>query len=353
MKCTRCGAENAENSQFCLACGNALQNNQMPQQQNYNQPMQGQMQYNQQMMAQQPKKGLGAGVVVIIVIAAIIGVLSILGVIFTPILLNIIDDAKNEGTTDGSSNVVEESSKPSTNKNQKVEQYSIGDPVTLVDGSEWHVIGTNGDKLVLILDKLVVDVTGYGKTANPEDQLYKNSIVKEYIDKTYAPELKKSLKSNGGDTNITVRILSAEEFIKGTGEKYGANCYNTVSSRTKTFYDYVDKKFTEFYVYEGASTLTAQDKFVATLALTDNFWTMSNVTERTSSECKVEEMYKGAYYVKISHYDGSSGSKSAYADLKMDWEAVYLTSNGKNFGDEEGTSAGIRPVIETSLKNVK
>ena len=343
MKCFICGAENTQNSQFCLNCGNKLQNDQMPQQQNYNQLNQGQMQYNQQ-----PKKN-HTPVIVICSILGVLVVLSVLALIFVPIVFNVIYSAKKVEVSDRKPEIVEES----TNKNQKEEKYSIGDPVTLVDGSEWHVIGKNGDKIVLILDELLVEETGYGKTANPEDQKYENSLVKEYIDNTYTPSLKKSLKASGGDTNIIVRILSSEDFIKGTGKKYGAQCYYSVTSSTNVFYDYKNKKFTEHYVYEGADKLSSQDKFIATLALTGNFWTMSNVTERTASECTQHELYKGAYYIETEVYNGYSGSTSAYANLEMDWEAVYYTSSGENFGDEKGTSAGIRPVIETSLKNIK
>lgn len=351
MKCLNCGAENQEGSKFCLNCGNSLE---QPVQQPIEQPVQQPM-YQQPVYQQQPKKSkkgliiglsVGGGVLLLVIVVLVLFFVVLKGAKKGLDNLDIqLGDGVTIVTDDDKDNIKGETSKNESSK------YEMGNPVTLVDGSKWHVLEYDGkDKVTLILDKLVVEEIGYGKSASIEDQHYENSKVKDYLENTYKPELEKSLKSNGGTTkDLVVRTLSAEEFIKYSGENWGIYCYNTVLADTYTFYYVENGKFKEYYTYEGADKLTVEDKFVATLALTGNFWTMSNVDERTSSECIIEDRYHGAYYVKTKNTEYGE-SMSSDADLSMDWEGVYYDS-GENFGD--GTSAGIRPVIETSIKNIK
>lgn len=354
MKCLKCGMENKEESKFCLNCGNNLeqqiqQNMQQPvqPQQMVNQPMYAQPAYNQQ--TKKSNKGLiiglsvGGGVLLLIIIVVVI-------------VFNFIHGAKkalDNIEVDDNITINGNDNKSDTKDEKKTSNYSIGDPVTLVDGSKWHVLEYDGkDNITLMLDELVVEETGYGKSAAAEDQKYENSLVKDYLENTYQPELEKSLKENGGTVkNLTVRTLKAEEFLEKSGESWGEKCYFDVTAFGSTRYYIENGKFKEYYVYEGSKKLTDQDKFVSTLALTGNFWTMSNIDERTNDDCEAASENHGAYYIKISstEYDGNSFWSDA--KLSIDWEAYY-TSSGGHVGNS-GTSAGIRPVIETSIKNIK
>lgn len=358
MKCLKCGMENKEESKFCLNCGNNLeqqiqQNMQQPvqPQQMVNQPMYAQPAYNQQ--TKKSNKGLiiglsvGGGVLLLIIIVVVIVFNFIHGA--KKALDNI--EVDDNITINGNDN--KSDTKNDTKDDKKTSAYSIGDPVTLVDGSKWHVLEYDGkDNITLMLDELVVEETGYGKSAAAEDQKYENSLVKDYLENTYKPELEKSLKENGGTVkNLTVRTLKAEEFLEKSGESWGERCYYSVSHYGSIRYYIENGKFKEHYVYDGSKKLTDQDKFIATLALTGNFWTMSNIDERTNDECEAASENHGAYYIKPSSTEYDGNSFYSEARLSMDWEAYY-TSSGGHVGNS-GTSAGIRPVIETSIKNIK
>lgn len=383
MKCLKCGAENAENSQFCLSCGNPLQNNQMPQQQNYNQPMQGQMQYNQQMNYQQPKKSHTG----IIVICSIIGVVLLLSVIFTPIMLNIINKAKNGELSDQNSGITEESTGTSTST--KKDKYELADAVTLVDGSKWHVLGYNeSGQLILLSDELAKETTGYGKSGAAEDQKYENSLIKDYIDNTYLPALKKSLTKAGGNTkNLTARIISVDEVFEYAQLEFTSNsCYNATAKENSSL-------LYSGYVCMNGNSLSSEcwshynekekknARITHMFAMTKNYWTSSNVTDYAecktvdqSSYSKIEDY--GAFYVKVSIFnddcDYNYNNKSTLTSVKSyeDHGTCYVSFNiykdnnaskyssttsdySHDYSEEESTSAGIRPVIEIDPSNVK
>lgn len=363
MKCLKCGMENKEESKFCLNCGNNLE--QQSQQQNMQQPVQPQQMVNQPMYTQsaynqqtkKSNKGLiiglsvGGGVLLLIIIVVVIVFNFIHGAKKALDNIEVDDNITINGNDDKKD--TKKDTKNDTKNDKKTSAYSIGDPVTLVDGSKWHVLEYDGkDNITLMLDELVVEETGYGKSAAAEDQKYENSLVKDYLENTYKPKLEKSLKENGGTVkNLTVRTLKAEEFVEKSGESWGEKCYFDVTAFGSIRYYIENGKFKEYYVYEGSKKLTDQDKFVSTLALTGNFWTMSNIDERTNDDCEVASGNHGAYYIKISstEYDGNSFWSDAR--LSIDWEAYYTSSGGKV--GNSGTSAGIRPVIETSIKNIK
>lgn len=360
MKCLKCGMENKEESKFCLNCGNNLE--QQSQQQNMQQPVQPQQMVKQPMYTQpaynqQPKKSnkgliiglsVGGGVLLLIIIVVVIVFNFIHGTKKALDNIEVDDNITINGNDD------KKDTKKDTKNDKKTSAYSIGDPVTLVDGSKWHVLEYDGkDNVTLMLDELVVEETGYGKSAAAEDQKYENSLVKDYLENTYKPKLEKSLKENGGTVkNLTVRTLKAEEFVEKSGESWSKNCYTIIFADTVTSYYIEDGKFKESYVYDGSKKLTIQDKFIATLALTGNFWTMSNIDERrTNGDCEGFEWMLGAYYVKTSTSEYNDKTMSASLKLLSDSNASYSLTDGSNNGG--GTSAGIRPVIETSIKNIK
>lgn len=367
MKCLKCGMENKEESKFCLNCGNNLE--QQSQQQNMQQPVQPQQMVNQPMYTQpaynqQPKKSnkgliiglsVGGGVLLLIIIVVVIVFNFIHGAkkaldnveIDSNITINGNDDKKD------TKNDTKKDTKKDTKNDKKTSAYSIGDPVTLVDGSKWHVLEYDGkDNITLMLDELAVEETGYGKSAAAEDQKYEKSLVKDYLENTYKPELEKSLKENGGTVkNLTVRTLKAEEYIEKSGKSWGEKCYYDVNVFVSELYYIDDGEFKEFYTSDSFEKLTDQDKFISILTLTGNFWTMSNIEERTNADCEVASGYHGAYYVKTSSTEYDDNSILSHTKLSIDWEAYY-TSSGGHVGDR-GTSAGIRPVIETSIKNIK
>lgn len=358
MKCLKCGMENKEESKFCLNCGNNLE--QQSQQQNMQQPVQPQQMVNQPMYTQpaynqqtkKSNKGLiiglsvGGGVLLLIIIVVVIAFNFIHGT------KKALDNIEVDSNITINGNDTKKDTKNDTKNDKKTSAYSIGDPVTLVDGSKWHVLEYDGkDNITLMLDELAVEETGYGKSAAAEDQKYEKSLVKDYLENTYKPELEKSLKENGGTVkNLTVRTLNAEEYLEKSGTNWGEKCFYSVTYDVSTSYYIDDGKFKEYYVYEGSKKLTDQDKFVSILALTGNFWTMSNIEERTNADCEVYSGYHGAYYVKTSSTEFDDKIWSG-ASLSIDWEAYYTSSGGKV--GNSGTSAGIRPVIETSIKNIK
>lgn len=368
MKCLKCGMENKEESKFCLNCGNNLeqqiqQNMQQPvqPQQMVNQPMYAQPAYNQQ--TKKSNKGLiiglsvGGGVLLLIIIVVVIVFNFIHGA--KKALDNI--EVDDNITINGNDN--KSDTKNDTKDDKKTSAYSIGDPVTLVDGSKWHVLEYDGkDNITLMLDELVVEETGYGKSAAAEDQKYENSLVKDYLENTYKPELEKSLEANGGIVkNLTVRTLSLNDIYSYGGlsnddfkDYDGSNkCDNSISF-INVKYVYDDGVIKPRKIY-GDETLSDQDKFMAILSLTNNFWTMSNMQERDCEKISGLNYY-GAYYVNIysgkaDTFDETENIYIASLGIKADTNGVS-TSSG-NFASGSGTSAGIRPVIETSIKNIK
>ena len=183
MKCLKCGMENKEESKFCLNCGNNLeQQMQQTNQQNMQQPVQPQQMVNQPVYAQpvynQQTKKSNKGLIIGLSVGG--GVLLLI-IIVVVIVFNFIHGAKkalDNIEVDDNITINGNDDKKDTKDDKKTSAYSIGDPVTLVDGSKWHVLEYDGkDNITLMLDELVVEETGYGKSAAAEDQKYENSLV--------------------------------------------------------------------------------------------------------------------------------------------------------------------------------
>ena len=202
--------------------------------------------------------------------------------------------------------------------------YSIGDSVTLVDNSKWHVLenSSNTSATVTLLSDYVLNADGTYNTsctsgacsANAFDSenlrptstnsyclndsngcnMYsknnkttiKDSLVKEFIDNTYYPSLKQSIETAGGNTsNLEVSIPKANQI---------ANAQNKTFSQTQ-------------------------------LSLDDDFLTNISYWTQTASE-----------------------SDTAYV-----W---YVDSTNKNLTvayANNNTVAGYRPVIKILKENIK
>ena len=149
--------------------------------------------------------------------------------------------------------------------------------------------------------------------------------------------------------NIARQVLRAFKYVHSKGLLHRDISPNNILLKV-----YDDGVIKPRKIY-GDETLSDQDKFMAILSLTNNFWTMSNMQERDCEKISGLNYY-GAYYVNIysgkaDTFDETENIYIASLGIKADTNGVS-TSSG-NFASGSGTSAGIRPVIETSIKNIK
>lgn len=263
-------------------------------------------------------------------IGAIIGI--VLGIVVTTILFATgilsIEKSNTNNNNNNNNNVQEVNNGGNGNqvKPETKKTYEKTQAVTTVDGSKWHVIDVKGDTVTLLLDELVVEETGYGKSAAPEDQIYENSTVKEYIDGTYMPELSAKIDAAGGDSSkIKGRVITAKEYLDSTGAKFDSDFVTT--SRTVESYDRKEEVC----------------KFLDIMSLTKSFWTATNVQELDTTS-----HFYGVIYVyrENSKYD-------YFCDKNMvpNFAVVDLATN--NNYQLNATFVGIRPVIETPTSNIK
>lgn len=382
MKCQRCGAENQEGHIYCSTCGAQVQSNNVEQ---YNQMVnniqnevpsnsvneniitnstystqnvqqtpnvsystsqnninnQGVTNYsNSTNQVQNANKKSMKNLIIIIIIIVVVAALALLGkYLYDQYKLKQIDKelqdkVDNIGTIDpiGGNSSGSTSNEKEDNKNTS---YNVGDAVTLVDGSNWHVIGFNGDQVVLLSDTLTKESTGYGNDASEISQKYENSVVKQYLEETYLPSLKTSLQSKGGNiSNLKVRLITVDEYLKLSGSKFYISSDSSISECWFTNngnYDLSNEYYSDVPSY---------------LAMTSSYWTMDNYKDYTNnnSSCKSDNGYFGAYYVEISTsaFDENSGR----IQLNMDGYAIGQVNS-------YGTFLGIRPVIETDISNIK
>lgn len=403
MKCLNCGTENPENSTFCSTCGNAMtpQNNntnfssfdpnQMPNSgtidmnqfgqpaNNYQQPMNN---YQQPMNNQggNSEEGANVGLCILSFLIPIVGIVLFftnsdkpkarkpyLICALIPMAISMLStialilgaSACTFTVNSGLDNDFDDYDITTTTTTKKAtKSYSLGDPVTLLDGSEWHVLTSDGTTVTLMSDTLALSQSGYGKDSTEASQQYENSSVKEYLEGTYLPALKVSLDAKGGDTsNLSARLLTLNEFF--TYSKYDNNswynneCYTSISTKdSKSFY-YIDKEFvvrnSDYTGYEDS--LTSQEKFDAMLVLTKSFWLGSSVKDRVGCVQPSSITYYGAYYIKNSSDINAGGYNYPSYMVSSDMEAVTGNATGQFLGDN--TIVGVRPLIETSIKNIK
>lgn len=308
--CKNCNAQSDDNQTFCGQCGTKFEESVVTPVEENVQPVNPtpvvQPTVNNQVPNQNKKNKL---VLIISLIAAglVICVLVAIFVIKPLISDKTSNNTQDNGTTTEKSNTIKEIPKKVT------KTYKVGEQVTLLDDSSWHVISTDGDKVTLLLDKLVADNMGYGDGADEFHQKYENSNVKKYVEETYLPELKSSLEKYKGDTtNLKARLITMNEFLKLAGQKMAND----------GMYSNIDFDRTE-----------EQKNNLEWLKLTGPYWTMSNVKEYNPSYDRY-----GAYAVLVR--DGTI----------LLWSDYSAKDNANGY---TGSYYGIRPVIETTTSNIK
>ncbi len=316
MICKNCGATNNENSSFCSSCGAKLDviTSEAPVVTAQPEPTQNVV--NQAPVNDKSNSGKVGLIIALVGIILVLVVAVVVIILFATGILNFGNKSNNNNNGNTGVNGVQEIEKT----------YKLGDAVTTVDGSKWHVIGVKGDNVTLLLDELVVEESGYGQSASAEDQKYANSNVKKYIDETYMPELSTKIDAAGGDSSkIVGRILSMDDFLSITKYKFDDNYYTTS------------------YTTEAYNNKEEVCKMFEILGMTKSFWTSSNVRDYSSTA-----IYFGAIYIKCGEekydYFCNKNMPEVYSIVDVATDSSYQIG---------GTSVGIRPVIETPKSNLK
>lgn len=312
--CKNCNAQNDDNQAFCGQCGTKFEESVVtpvevinPVEEN-TQPVNPTPAVQPVVNNQVPNQEKKPNIILIVSIAVSATLICVLLAIFVikPLLTD-----KTSGNPNGNGTTTENSGNNETKK--VIRTFKVGEQVTLLDDSSWHVISTDGDKVTLLLDKLVADNMGYGDGSDEFHQKYENSNVKKYVEETYLPELKSSLEKYKGDTtNLKARLITMDEFLKLAGQKMVSD-----GMHSNVDFDRTDE----------------QVQNQEWLKLTGTFWTMSNVKDYNPSY----EKY-GAYAVLVR--DGTI----------LLWSDYSANSNTELY---KGSFFGIRPVIETTASNIK
>lgn len=258
-------------------------------------------------------------------IIALVAVLLILATVVVLFATGILSIEKSDNNT--KDNNVQEVNNGGQGKVEEVKKtFNLGDAVTTVDGSKWHVIGTKGDTVTLLLDELAVEETGYGQSASPEDQVYSNSTVKKYIDETYMPKLTTNIDAAGGDSSkIEGRVITAKEYLDLTKTSFNDN-YTSTS-----------------YVTEAYENKDQVCKMLDIMSLTKSFWTATNVKELDTTS-----KFYGVIYI---YHESGKFSYFCNKDMEGNFAVVDLATNSD--AQLNATFVGIRPVIETPSVNIK
>ena len=299
MFCSKCGSQIPSGNNFCSNCGEKVNNDST-----VNIDIGSQIPSNKS----NNKRPL---IIVLCILGAIL--ITVLGYnIYKQVLLHITDNKVKEelNNIDDFDSISNED----VTENKKT-VYEEGNAVTLVDGSNWHVVSYDKEnkKIVLLLDSLLLDNMPYGPDSNASSQMYENSNIKQYIENTYLPQIQQSINLNGGDSsNISARLLTSDEYLKLTGDIFSNNNYNMSSI--------------------NFNRTSKNEDNIKWLAMTSTFWTMSNIKNYTNTK------FYGAYAVFVA----SDNAVSLYSD--------YSAQEGTMF---KGSYYGVRPVIETTIKNIK
>lgn len=91
---------------------------------------------------------------------------------------------------------------------------SVGSYVRLKDDSEWYVFKKDSKNITLISKKKTIDSINFGKDLSSEAQNYEVSLVKEYIDNTFAKEQNSSFMALGVDVSkISYDVPDVESLM--------------------------------------------------------------------------------------------------------------------------------------------
>ncbi len=308
--CKNCNTQNDDTQTFCGQCGQRLEENIQGSVETLNSTPTVQPVVNNVVPNQNNKSNM---VLIISLIVSVVVIAILVGIfVIKPLFDN---KSNNEPKTNNSSTInnSDAGSNKNTNTKKGTKTYKVGEKVTLLDDSSWHVISTDGDKVTLLLDKLVADNMGYGDGSDEFHQKYENSNVKKYVEETYLPELKSSLEKYKGDTtNLKARLITMNEFLKLVGQKMMSD----------GMYSNID--------FDRTDEQSANEEW---LKMTKTFWTMSNVKDYNPSYDRY-----GAYAVLVNE------------DSVTLWTDYSAKNNAEGY---KGSFLGIRPVIETVTSNIK
>lgn len=201
MKCLNCGNENSNNSVFCSTCGSRLQ---QPATSNY------QVNPSNNVVENQHKTNSKK---TLIIILAVVGGLFVLGAmtwggvyLYTQYKLKQTDKKLQDQI--GDIGDLDSIIVPDDEIN-KVVKYSIGELVTLIDGSTWYVMSQENKNVTLLSTENYGDETPFSTLVNDYDQ----SIVKDIIENDFLPKLKTSVSAKGGNiSNLSARIISVDDI---------------------------------------------------------------------------------------------------------------------------------------------
>ena len=125
--------------------------------------------------------------------------------------------------------------------------YNVGDPITLVDNSTWHVLKkstSSNTSITLIKDDniatlafdtadarptatnsyCITPATGCNAYKGNDSTVLTDSSIKTYLETTYLDSLKQSLNTASGDiTDLTVSLPSMEDLVKANNSSDNFN----------------------------------------------------------------------------------------------------------------------------------
>jgi len=315
MKCINCGNENPENNKFCSSCGTKLDySNQVYQNNinnNVNTPIESVMQTqtiitsennNNSLLNNTPvspntpvvnstdNQNTKSKKTLLIILIIIVGIL-----VLALVANFLIQQYKLHQVDKELKNPIDnigETVDDNDNQNDNTIKYQSGTEVTLIDGSKWYVMSQKDSRITLISPDTYGESTYYSKSKN----IYEQSLVKEKVENEFLPAVKSSLSSNGGDvTNLTARIPSVEDIREITGI---------------------------------SSEIAIEDIEIGS----EYRWLF----------------HPGSYWLS-THWIDEGGY--AYAYFVVSWNVFgHIEADDGTWG---GTQIYIRPVIETSIDNIK
>lgn len=297
MFCKNCGNKINSGASFCQNCGTPVEsnvnvNNVVP---NVNQvPVNNYGEVQQNNLNTTPKKD-NSKTIILIVCLSLVGLLLIIGgiVLINQIKLARVDKELQE-EAEHINDYLDNDYNLDVEEEEEEKIYSVGDSVQLLDGSNWYVLSQTDSTITLLSSTNYGDKVYYSAGQN----YYNESNVKNIIENQYLPELKTSLLEKNGDVStLSARILSVEEI------------------RT---------------ILNVSSDVAAKDIEISSeykwLFETGSYWTNSHAEN---------SLYESAYIVE---------SWGSFAYINEDIAGLGLTSGNQFY---------IRPVIETTIDNIK